>query len=35
MITGKYGGIGAVIRYYEKKDRIAIIEPVEAGHAGC
>ena len=26
MITGKYGGIGAVIRYYEKKDRIAIIE---------
>ena len=29
MITGKYGGIGAVIRYYEKKDRIAIIEPVE------
>ena len=29
MITGKYGGIGAVIRYYEKKDRIAIIEPIE------
>ena len=29
MITGKYGGIGATIRYYEKKDRIAIIEPLE------
>ena len=29
MITGKYAGIGAVIRYYKAKDRIAIIEPVE------
>lgn len=29
MITGKYGGIGAVIRYYEPKDRIAIVEPTE------
>ncbi len=29
MITGKYGGIGAVIRYYKKKDRIAVIEPIE------
>ena len=29
MITGKYGGIGATIRYYEKKDRIAVIEPLE------
>lgn len=29
MITGKYGGIGAVIRYYKAKDRIAIFEPVE------
>lgn len=29
MITGKYGGIGAAIRYYKKKDRIAIVEPTE------
>lgn len=29
MITGKYGGIGAAIRYYKKKDRIAVIEPIE------
>lgn len=29
MITGKYAGIGAVIRYYKPKDRIAIVEPVE------
>lgn len=29
MITGKYAGIGATIRYYESKDRIAIIEPIE------
>lgn len=29
MITGKYAGIGAVIRYYKAKDRIAIVEPVE------
>ena len=29
MITGKYAGIGATIRYYEKKDRIAVIEPLE------
>ena len=29
MTTGKYGGIGAAIRYYETKDRIAIIEPTE------
>ena len=27
MITGKYAGIGAAIRYYKAKDRIAIIEP--------
>ena len=26
MTTGKYGGIGAAIRYYEAKDRIAVIE---------
>lgn len=29
MITGKYGGIGAAIRYYKSKDRIAIVEPTE------
>lgn len=29
MTTGKYGGIGAVIRYYEAKDRIAVVEPTE------
>ena len=27
MITGKYAGIGAAIRYYKAKDRIAIVEP--------
>ena len=29
MTTGKYGGIGATIRYYEAKDRIAVVEPTE------
>lgn len=29
MITGKYGGIGAAIRYYKAKDRIAVVEPTE------
>ncbi len=29
MITGKYAGIGAAIRYYKAKDRIAIVEPTE------
>ena len=29
MTTGKYGGIGAAIRYYEAKDRIAVLEPTE------
>lgn len=29
MITGKYAGIGAAIRYYKQKDRIAIVEPIE------
>ena len=29
MTTGKYGGIGAAIRYYEAKDRIAVVEPTE------
>lgn len=29
MITGKYAGIGSVIRYYKKRDRVAIFEPYE------
>lgn len=29
MITGKYAGIGAAIRYYKAKDRIVIAEPTE------
>ena len=29
MTTGKYGGIGAAIRYYEAKDRIAVVDPTE------
>lgn len=29
MTTGKYGGIGAAIRYYEAKDRIVVVEPTE------
>ena len=29
MTPGKYGGIGAAIRYYEAKDRIAVVEPTE------
>ena len=29
MTTGKYGGIGAAPRYYEAKDRIAVVEPTE------
>ena len=29
MTTGKYGGIGAAIRYYEAKDCIAVVEPTE------
>ena len=29
MTTGKYGGIGAAISYYEAKDRIAVVEPTE------
>ena len=29
MTTGKYGGIGAAIRYYEAKDRIAVVYPTE------
>lgn len=29
MITGKYAGIGSVIRYYKKADRVVIDEPYE------
>lgn len=29
MTTGKYAGIGAVIRYYKKEDRVMVIEPQE------
>ncbi len=29
MITGKYGGIGAAIRYYEANNRIVVVEPTE------
>ena len=27
MITGKYAGVGAVIRYHKKHDRVVIVEP--------
>ena len=29
MITGKYAGIGSVIRLYKKRDRVVIYEPYE------
>lgn len=29
MMTGKYAGIGAVIRYHERHDRVVIVEPYE------
>ena len=29
MTTGKYAGIGAVIRFYQKEDRVMVIEPQE------
>lgn len=29
MVTGKYAGIGSVIRYYKKRERVAIFEPYE------
>lgn len=29
MITGKYAGVGAVIRYHKKHDRVVIVEPYE------
>lgn len=31
MTTGKFGGIGSVIRYYTPRNRVAIVEPSE-GH---
>ena len=33
MITGKFGGVGSYIRFYKKKDRIAIVEPSEGSPA--
>ncbi len=29
MLTGKYAGVGAVIRYHQKHDRVVIVEPYE------
>ena len=29
MLTGKYAGVGAVIRYHQKHDRVIIVEPYE------
>ncbi|MGL5273842.1 MAG: S41 family peptidase [Phocaeicola sp.] len=29
LTTGKFGGIGSAIRYYQKRDRVAIVEPVD------
>lgn len=29
MITGKYAGVGAVVRYHKKHDRVVIVEPYE------
>lgn len=33
MTTGKYAGIGAVIRFYKKEDRVMVIEPQEDSSA--
>ena len=33
MTTGKFGGIGSVIRYYSPRKRVAIIEPSEGNPA--
>ena len=33
MTTGKYAGIGAVIRFYKKEDRVMVIEPQEDSRA--
>lgn len=29
MLTGKYAGVGAIIRYHRKHDRVVIVEPYE------
>lgn len=29
MLTGKYAGVGAVIRYHKKYDRVVVVEPYE------
>lgn len=29
MMTGKYAGVGAIIRYHRKHDRVVIVEPYE------
>ena len=29
MITGKYAGVGAVIRYHKQHDRVVVVEPYE------
>lgn len=29
MLTGKYAGVGAVIRYHQKHDRVVVVEPYE------
>lgn len=29
MLTGKYAGVGAIIRYHRKNDRVVIVEPYE------
>ena len=29
MTTGKYAGVGAIIRYYKKEDYVMIVEPLE------
>ena len=38
MTSGKFGGIGSVIRYYTPRKRVAIIEPFYGHYAllvGC
>ena len=29
MLTGKYAGVGAIIRYHQKHDRVVVVEPYE------
>ena len=33
MTSGKFGGIGSVIRYYDARKRVAIVEPSEGNPA--